>query len=101
MKYPLMKNNITRNDLDKVIHFLKKKDPILTQSNNVKKFEQLWSKWLGVKFSIFVNSGSSANLLTIAYLKYLYPKGGEVITSPFNWTSDINSTLFLLSTSFK
>ena len=36
---------------------------ILTQSKNVKKFEYQWSKWLGVKYSVFVNSGSSANLL--------------------------------------
>ena len=94
MKYPLMKNNITRNDLDNVIKFLKKNDPILTQSTNVKKFENLWSKWLGVKYSVFVNSGSSANLMTIRYLNHLYPKGGEIITSPFNWTSDITSILF-------
>ena len=89
-----MKNNITRNDLDNVIKFLKKNDPILTQSTNVKKFENLWSKWLGVKYSVFVNSGSSANLMTIRYLNHLYPKGGEIITSPFNWTSDITSILF-------
>ncbi len=94
MKYPLMKNNITRNDLDNVIKFLKRNNPILTQSTNVKKFENLWSKWLGVKYSVFVNSGSSANLMTIRYLNHLYPKGGEIITSPFNWTSDITSILF-------
>jgi CDP-6-deoxy-D-xylo-4-hexulose-3-dehydrase len=39
-KYPLMKNNILRSDLDKVITFLKKKDPILTQNKNVKMFEK-------------------------------------------------------------
>ena len=40
-KFPLMKNNITRNDLDKVIQHLKKKDPILTQHKNVEKFEKI------------------------------------------------------------
>ena len=35
----------------------------------VREFEQKWSKWLGVKYSIFVNSGSSANLLSIKALK--------------------------------
>ena len=84
MKYPLMKNNII-SDLNNVINFLKKNNQIITQSSNVKKFEKLWSNWLGVKFSTFVNSGSSANLMSISYLKYLYPKGGEIITSPFNW----------------
>ena len=63
--YPLMHNNITKNDINQVISFLKK-NPVLTQSKKVEKFEKSWSKWLGVKYSVFVNSGSSANFLTIA-----------------------------------
>ena len=63
MNFPLMRNNIPREDLDKVIKFLKGKDPILTQNKNVELFEKKWSNWLGVKYSVFVNSGSSANLL--------------------------------------
>ena len=53
--FPLMKNNISKSDLAKVINFLKTKDPILTQSKNTLYFEKLWSKWLGVKYSVFVN----------------------------------------------
>ena len=75
--YPLMKI-IYRGDLDLVIKHLKE-NPILTQNKFVKKFESDWSKWLGVKYSVFVNSGSSANLLSISYLKNLFPNGGEVI----------------------
>ena len=67
--HPLMTNNITKADLQNVISFLRKKNPILTQSKNVRKFELEWSKWLNVKYSVFVNSGSSANLLSIAILK--------------------------------
>ena len=62
-KHPLMQNNFTKDDFDKVRVFLKKK-PILTQSKKVEEFERKWSNWLGVKYSIFVNSGSSANYLT-------------------------------------
>ena len=58
--HALMSNNITQDDINKVINFLKKK-PILTQNKKVKEFEKKWSKWLGVKYSVFVNSGSSAN----------------------------------------
>ena len=58
MKYPLMRNNILREDLDAVIEHLKKDDPILTNGPYVKAFEEEWSKWLGVKYSVFVNSGS-------------------------------------------
>ena len=54
--YPLMHNNITKNDINQVISFLKK-NPVLTQSKKVEKFEKSWSKWLGVKYSVFVNSG--------------------------------------------
>ena len=56
MKYPLMRNNILREDLDAVIEHLKKDDPILTNGPNILEFEDEWSKWLGVKYSVFVNS---------------------------------------------
>ena len=93
MKYPLMRNNILREDLDMVINHLKQDDPILTNGPNVLAFEEEWSAWLGVKYSVFVNSGSSANLLTMAILKIHYPEGGEVIVPSFTWISDISSVL--------
>ena len=93
MKYPLMRNNILREDLDAVIEHLKQDDPILTHGANVRAFEAEWSKWLGVKYSVFVNSGASANLLTMAILKIRYPEGGEVITPPLAWISDVASVL--------
>ncbi len=92
LNWPLMKNNITRADLDTLINFLKQDDPILTQSKQVREFEREWSEWVGVRYSIYVNSGASANLLTIAALKYLYG-GGEIIVSPLNWVSDIASIM--------
>ena len=64
-KHALMHNNFTKEDLSSVKKLLNNKSIILTQSKNVKKFEKLWSKWLGVKYSTFVNSGSSANFITI------------------------------------
>ncbi len=93
MRFPLMRNNILREDLDAVIEHLKQNDPILTNGRNVRDFESEWSEWLGVKFSVFVNSGSSANLLTMAVLKILHPEGGEVIVPPLTWVSDIASVL--------
>ena len=93
MRYPLMRNNILREDLDAVIQYLQEDDPILTNGLYVRAFEEEWSKWLGVKYSLFVNSGSSANLLTMAILKIRYPEGGEVIVPPLAWVSDIASVL--------
>lgn len=93
MKFPLMRNNILREDLDAVIEHLKQSDPILTNGPHVRAFEEEWSAWLGVKHSVFVNSGASANLLTMAILKIRHPEGGEVIVPPLTWVSDIASVL--------
>ena len=90
--HKLMENNITTNDLSKLIKFLKK-NPRLTNGKQVKVFEKKWSKWLGCKYSIFVNSGSSANLISLNYLKYIGYKKGEVIVSSLNWVSDIASII--------
>lgn len=93
MKFPLMRNNILREDLDAVISHLKQDDPMLTHGANVCAFEDEWSQWLGVKHSVMVNSGASANLITIAILKIRYPEGGEVIVPPLTWISDIASVI--------
>ena len=93
MKYPLMRNNILREDLDAVIDHLKQDDPILTNGPHVRAFEQQWSQWLGVSYSVFVNSGASANLLSMALLKLRHPDGGEVIVPPLTWVSDIASVI--------
>jgi CDP-6-deoxy-D-xylo-4-hexulose-3-dehydrase len=92
LDWPLMHNNITRADLDAVIEFLKQDDPILTQSQNVRAFEREWSEWLGVKHSVFVNSGASANLVTISALKETAGLG-EIIVPTLTWVSDIASVL--------
>lgn len=92
LDWPLMEDNITRQDLNDVIAFLRKK-PILTQSANVRAFEQEWSAWLGVKHSVFVNSGSSANFVSMAIVRHLFGPG-EVIVPTLTWVSDISSVLY-------
>lgn len=92
LKMPLMQNNITRADLDAAIAFLQQDDPILTQSKQVRAFEQEWSEWLGVKYSVFVNSGSSANQVTMCALRQTYGVG-EVIVPTLTWVSDIASVI--------
>lgn len=89
---PLMRNNITREDLDSLIEYLKQPTPHLTQGPKVEQFEAEWSKWLGVKYSVFVNSGSSANVLTMAAIKNIYGDG-EIIVPSLTWSSDISSVL--------
>ena len=91
IRWPLMKNNITRKDLEKVISFLKGA-PRLTQADNVKAFEMEWSEWLGVKYSVFVNSGSSANFISISVINHLYDTG-DIIVPTLTWVSDIASVI--------
>lgn len=87
-----MRNNILREDLDALIAFLRQDDPILTQNRNVAAFEAEWSAWLGCRHSVFVNSGASANLLTMAALRHTRGSG-EVIVPTLTWVSDIASVL--------
>jgi CDP-4-dehydro-6-deoxyglucose reductase, E1 len=93
MKFPLMRNNILREDLDAVIAHLQQDDPILTNGPQAAAFEAEWSNWLGVKYSVFVNSGASSNLLSMAVLKIRHPEGGEVIVPPLAWVSDVATVL--------
>ena len=92
VEHPLMLNNISREDLDCLIQYLQQDEPRLTQGSNVLNFEQEWSDWLGVKYSVFVNSGASANLITIAVLKEL-AGNGEILVPPLTWVSDIAAVL--------
>jgi len=95
LNHPLMHNNFTNHDLMKVKKLLKKKNIILTQSTEVEKFEKAWSKWLGVKHSTFVNSGSSANFISIKILQILNKKTykNEIIIPTLTWVSDVNSII--------
>ncbi len=95
INHKLMEDNFIREDFTQTINLLKKKNSILTQSKYVELFEKKWSKWLGVKYSTFVNSGSSANFITISALKHLNKnsKKNEIIVPTLTWVSDINSVL--------
>lgn len=93
MKFPLMRSNITRQNLDAMIELLKEDDPILTNGPKCRAFEEAWSDWLGVKYSVFVNSGASANLLSMTMLKIMFPEGGEIIVPPLTWISDVSSVI--------
>ena len=87
-----MRNNITRADLDALVAYLSQENPLLTQAGQVRALEKEWSAWLGVKYSVFVNSGASANLLTLTALRET--RGlGEVIVPTLTWVSDIASVL--------
>jgi len=91
--WPLNRNNITNQDKKILSKFVLNTD-IFTQSKKVYEFEKKWSEWLGVKYSVFVNSGASANLLSIHALKILNKtKKNEIIVPALTWSSDLVSVI--------
>lgn len=85
----MINDNITQRDREILADFCLN-GKRFTNGEKVKEFEKVWSEWLGVKHSVMVNSGASANFISIAMVKEL--KGvGEVIVPPIGWVSDISS----------
>ena len=91
---PLMNDNIDKEDISSVVNFLSGDNiPKLTNGPKVIEFENAWGDWLGTKYNLFVNSGASANELTMLALSHLVGEG-EIIVPPLTWISDISSVLF-------
>ena len=91
---PLMNDNIDKEDINLVIEFLSQdKMPKLTNGPKVLEFENAWGDWLGTKYNLMVNSGASANELTMLALAHIVGEG-EIIVPPLTWISDISSVLF-------
>ncbi len=66
-QYLLAENTIDGDDIGELIEWLRG-GPWLTQGPLVREFEERWARWLGTRHALFVNSGSSANLLMYAAL---------------------------------
>tara|TARA_R110002110_G_scaffold54951_5_gene157143 strand:+ start:4567 stop:5733 length:1167 start_codon:yes stop_codon:yes gene_type:complete len=65
IKYPLAKETINEEDIDALCEWLKTY-PRLTKGELTWEVEDKWSKYIGTNYSVFNNSGSSANLLMVA-----------------------------------
>ena len=90
--WPLMHDAISREDKDGLINFINEPNVRFTNGLKVKEFESLWSNWLGISKSIFVNSGASANDITMMALAEIYGVG-EIIVPPLTWVSDVSSVI--------
>jgi CDP-4-dehydro-6-deoxyglucose reductase, E1 len=89
-----MCDNIDKEDIRSLIDFLSQEEiPKLTNGPKVKEFEERWGQWLGTKYNIMLNSGASANELTLLALKYLYGTG-DIILPPLTWISDVSAVTF-------
>ena len=85
----LVKNTISKNELDNLCDWLKE-DPRLTKGKYTDQFEKEWSKYLGRKYSLFVTSGSSANLISFYSLLISEKlKNKKVILPSVSWSTTV------------
>jgi CDP-6-deoxy-D-xylo-4-hexulose-3-dehydrase len=85
----LVKDTIDNNDIDRLVDWLKTY-PRLTKGPVTLDFEKKYSEWLGTKYSVFVNSGSSANLLMLSALQQgEYLKNNKVVVPSVAWATDL------------
>lgn len=91
-KIKLAPEIINQEDINALINWLKTY-PQLTKSKLTIEFEELFSKWLGTKHSVYVNSGSSANLLMIQaikeYRKIKKLKTEKIVIPALSWATDL------------
>ena len=90
MNWPLQENFLDNQAINKLCRFIKT-NTRFTQFKKVREFEQKFSKWNGSKYSIFVNSGSSANLLMIQCCKEIYSwkNNDEIIVPVVTWPTTV------------
>lgn len=93
LDWPLMRENINEDDLRALIRFLwPGHAPRLTNGPQVEAFEQEFAQVQGSKYAVMVNSGASANLITMQALKILHGDGA-VLVPCITWVSDIAAVL--------
>lgn len=90
MTIKLAEATIDEQDMDALAEWLKTY-PRLTKGPLTLEYEQEFSNWLGVSYTTFVNSGSSANLLMLATLieDGLLEPGDAVIVPALSWATDL------------
>ena len=89
IKFPLAMETIDNDDIDALCNWLREY-PRLTKGDLTLQFEQEWADYIGTKYSVFCNSGSSANLLMI-YTAYASGKmkNKKIAVPSVGWVTTI------------
>ncbi len=88
-KYNLVTDTISKNELFKLSKWIRSAKK-LTMGNLCIKFEKKFSSFIKRKYSIFVNSGSSANLLMAkSLLEANYLRNKIIIAPALSWSTTI------------
>lgn len=89
IKYPLASSTWDEKEIEAINSVIAK--DMYTMGEGVKQFEDDFSKFFGSKYSVMVNSGSSANLIAVAALFYTkepkLKRGDEVIVPAVSWST--------------
>ena len=93
----LVSDTVDRNDINSLIEWLSQDEiPRLTKGELTVELENKWASKLGTKYSVFVNSGSSSILLTLAALKHSNRlKNNKVVVPSLSWATDLSSPILL------
>jgi CDP-6-deoxy-D-xylo-4-hexulose-3-dehydrase len=93
----LVSDTINKDDINSLVEWLSQDEiPRLTKGNLTWEFEEKWAKKIGTKYSVFVNSGSSSILLTLAALKYSGKlKNNKIVVPGLSWATDVSSPMLL------
>jgi CDP-6-deoxy-D-xylo-4-hexulose-3-dehydrase len=95
MKVNLAEQIIDKKDIDQLVDWLQTTKRY-TKGTETTKFEEEWSDWIGTQYSVFVNSGSSANLLMFLALLYSDKlKNKKVIVPAVSWVTTVSPTIQL------
>jgi CDP-6-deoxy-D-xylo-4-hexulose-3-dehydrase len=95
MSIKLVNDTIDHVDIQNLISWLSKNEK-LTKGPRTIEFEKKWSEWLGVKYSVFVNSGSSANLAAIySMLLSGKLKNNKIIVPAVSWVTTVTPIIQL------
>ena len=92
INYPLIQEPYSNQDISKAIKVLKSKQ--ITMSNITSELEKKFAKYVGSKYALMVNSGSSANLLAAFALvnprkKGHIKNGGEFLIPALCWSTSL------------
>ena len=89
IKHPLAKETINNTDIDALCDWLKSY-PRLTKGQLTCQVEDAWANFIGTKYAVFNNSGSSANLLMIcAAIKAGRIKNKKIVVPSVGWVTTI------------
>lgn len=93
MDIKLVKDTITHEDIDKLCNWLSSY-PKLTKGPLTENFEKQWAEWQGTKYSVFLNSGSSANLAMIYALKISNKlKNNKIVLPCVSWVTTVSPSI--------